>query len=97
MRLRVLSVLAAMLLPSVMFFSGPARAQTDSVPSVRGTLYESPSFGWILLVPQPAWEVASAESEGGYDTLHLISTVGDGSDAYSLRPETMVVARLAVS
>src|SRR5687768_3392142 len=82
MRLRVLSVLVAMLSPLVMFFSGPARAQTESVPSVRGTLYESPSFGWILLVPQPAWEVASTESEGGYDTVLLASTVGDGSDAF---------------
>src|SRR5215203_509852 len=82
MRLRVLSVLVAVLLPSVMFFSSPARAQTDSVPSVRGTLYESPSFGWILLVPQPAWDVASAESESGYDSVHLVSAVGDGSDAY---------------
>ncbi len=82
MRLRVLAVLAAMLLPLVMFFSGPARAQTDSVPSVRGTLYESPSSGWILLVPQPDWEVASTESEGGYDSVHLVSTVGDGSDAF---------------
>jgi hypothetical protein len=65
MRLRVLALLVAMLLPLVMFFSGPVRAQTDSVASVRGPLYESPSFGWILLVPQPAWDVASAESEGG--------------------------------
>src|SRR5829696_6760550 len=82
MRLRVLSVLVAMLLPSVMVFSSPVRAQTNSVPSVRGALYESPSFGWILLVPQPAWEVANAESEGGYDSVHLVSTVGDGSDAF---------------
>jgi hypothetical protein len=82
MRLRVLALLVATLLPSVMFFSGPARAQTDRVPSVRGTLYESPSLGWILLVPQPAWEVASAESEGGYDSVHLVSTIGDGSDAF---------------
>src|SRR3954454_8097969 len=82
MRLRVLSILGAMLLTLVMFCSGPARAQTDSIPSVRGTLYESPSFGWILLVPQPAWDVDRAESEGGRDTLHLVSGVGDGSDAY---------------
>jgi hypothetical protein len=82
MRLRVLSVTVAVLLSSVMFFSGPARAQTDSVPSVRGTLYESPSLGWILLVPQPAWEVASTESEGGYDSVHLVSTAGDGSNAF---------------
>jgi hypothetical protein len=82
MRLRVLAVLVAMLLPLMIFFSGPAQAQTDSVPSVRGTLYESPTFGWILLVPQPAWDVASAESEGGYDTVHLVSTAGDGSDAF---------------
>jgi hypothetical protein len=81
MRLRVLALLVAMLLPLVMFFSGPVRAQTDSLPSVRGPLYESPSFGWILLVPQPGWEVASAESEVGQDTVHLVSTVGDGSDA----------------
>ena len=82
MRLRMLSVLVAMLLPLVMFFSSPARAQTDSIPSVRGTLYESPSLGWILLVPQPAWEVASTESDAGYETVHLVSTVGDGSDAF---------------
>src|SRR5215212_9624391 len=81
MRFRVLSVLGALLLPLVIFFSGPARAQPDSVPSVRGTLYESPSFGWILLVPQPAWDVASAESEGGEDSVHLVSTLGDGADA----------------
>jgi hypothetical protein len=87
MRVRVFSVLAAMLLPLVMFGSGPAGAQSDSVPSVRGALYESPSFGWILLVPQPAWDVASAESEGGHDTVHLVSTVGDGSDAYFVASE----------
>ena len=98
MRLRVLSVLVAMLLPLVMFFSGPARAQTDSVPSVRGTLYESPSFGWILLVPRPAWEVDSAESEGGHDTVHLVSPpLGTAPTHFSSRPETMAVARLAVS
>jgi hypothetical protein len=82
MRLRVLAALVAMLLPLVVFFSGPAKAQTDGVPSVRGTLYESPSFGWVLLVPQPGWEVASTESEAGYDSVHLVSTLGDGSDAY---------------
>src|SRR5215213_4940864 len=82
MKLRVFSVLAAMLLPLIMFCSGPAGAQPDGVQSVRGSLYESPLFGWILLVPQPAWEVASAESESGYDSLHLVSTAGDGSDAY---------------
>ena len=82
MRLRVLSVLSAMFLPLVMFCSGPVRAQTDSIPSVRGALYESPSFGWILVVPQPAWEVAGSETEGGYETVHLVSTLGDGSDAF---------------
>src|SRR5215218_7211322 len=82
MRLRVLAALVAMLLPLVVFFSGPAKAQTVGVPSVRGTLYESPSFGWVLLVPQPAWEVVSTESEGGYDSVHLVSAVGTGSDAY---------------
>jgi hypothetical protein len=82
MRLRVLCVLVAMLLPLVLFFSGPAMAQTDSVPSVRGTLYESPSLGWILLVPEPAWEVASAGLQGQYESVHLVSTVGDGSDAF---------------
>ena len=30
----------------------------------------------------PAWDVASAESEGGYDSVHLVSTIGDGSDAF---------------
>jgi hypothetical protein len=45
MRVRVFSALAAMLLPLVMFCSGPARAQSDSVPSTRGSLYESPIFG----------------------------------------------------
>src|SRR5919112_5370476 len=82
MRSRVLFVLVAMLLPCAFFLSGPAQAQNDSIPSVRGTLYESPSLGWILLVPQPAWEVASAESEEGHDTVHLVSTIGDGSDAF---------------
>ena len=81
MRLRVLSVLIAMLVPWLVNFSGPARAQTESIPGVRGGLYESPSLGWILLVPQPAWEVTSAESEEGRDTVHLVSTIGDGSDA----------------
>jgi hypothetical protein len=82
MRSRVLSVLIAMVLPCVLFFGGPVGAQPNSVPGVRGTLYESPSFGWILLVPQPAWAVASAESEEGHDTVHLMSSIGDGSDAF---------------
>ncbi len=59
-----------------------AGAQTNGVPGVRGGLFESPSFGWILLVPQPAWEVVSVETEGGAETVHLASTVGDGADAY---------------
>src|SRR3954467_9690151 len=87
MRVRVFSVLAAVLLPLVMFCSGPARAQSDSVSSVRGSLYESPLFGWILLVPEPVWDVDSAESEGGRDTVHLVSAIGDGSDAYFVASE----------
>src|SRR5829696_7261013 len=97
MRLRVLSVLVALFLPLIMFFCGPARAETDSVPSVRDTLYESPSFGWILLVPQPTWEVASAESEGEYDSVHLVSTVGDGADAFITATGDDGRARRAVS
>jgi hypothetical protein len=82
MRLRVLSVIVAVLLPSVMVFSDSARAQADGVPSVRGPLYESPTFGWILLVPEPGWEIASVEEAGGHETVHLVSTVGDGADAF---------------
>jgi len=33
-------------------------------------------------VPEPAWDVDSAESESGRDSVHFVAAVGDGSDAY---------------
>jgi hypothetical protein len=62
-------------------FSDFASAQTNALPGVRGSLYESPTFGWVLIVPETAWSVASVESEGGTETVHLVSTLGDGADA----------------
>jgi hypothetical protein len=58
------------------------RAQSDNQPGVRGTLYESPSFGWILLVQQPDWTIVEAASQGGIDAVHLHSEVGDGADQF---------------
>jgi hypothetical protein len=57
-------------------------AQSNSIPGVRGSIYESPTFGWVLLVPEPAWEIASVELAGGIETVHLVSTVGDGADTF---------------
>lgn len=57
-------------------------AQSGDLPGVRGTLYESPSFGWILFLPGGTWRVAESDSSEGLDYLHLTSTAGDGADHY---------------
>jgi hypothetical protein len=61
---------------------GLTRAQTDILPGVRGALYESPTYGWILIAAEPDWSFADASSADGVDTVHLVSSNGDGADDY---------------
>ncbi|MCC7024805.1 MAG: hypothetical protein IT338_18395 [Thermomicrobiales bacterium] len=62
--------------------TGPAAAQTDAMPGVRGPLYESPTYGWILIATEPDWRFAGTSSADGVDTVHLVSSAGDGADDY---------------
>ena len=59
-------------------------AQDATLPGVRGSLYESPSAGWIVIVPEPEWTIADASSVTGRDLVHLVSSIGDGADHYFL-------------
>ncbi|MFN8593889.1 MAG: hypothetical protein U0031_20705 [Thermomicrobiales bacterium] len=57
-------------------------AQGEAWPDVRGSLYENPSFGWILVAPEPDWTIVGAESADGVNLVHLVSALGDGADDY---------------
>lgn len=78
---RLLQISIALMVATLLPWTVVA-AQSNSMPGVRGSLYESTTFGWVLLVPEPAWEIASVESAGGNETVHLASAVGDGADAF---------------
>ena len=58
------------------------QAQGADLPGVRGNLYESPTYGWILVAQQPDWRIVDASSANGVDTVHLVSDAGDGADDY---------------
>lgn len=60
--------------------SETANAQTAVAPGVRGSLYESPTFGWILVAPEPDWTISAAASEGGQDWVRLTANIGDGAE-----------------
>jgi hypothetical protein len=75
-------LLLILLLPLTAFPIGAAGAQDEELPGVRGSLYESPTFGWILVAPAAEWSFVNAESVGGYDTVHLVSKTGDGARHY---------------
>jgi hypothetical protein len=77
-----LSLLALSLAIAFACFRGEIQAQEESLPGVRGALYESPSFGWILPVPEPEWRIVNALSIEGNDLVHLVADVGDGVEAY---------------
>jgi hypothetical protein len=60
----------------------PVGAQSDDLPGVRGTLYESPTYGWILIAQLPDWIIVDAASADGVDAVHLVSFGGDGADQF---------------
>jgi hypothetical protein len=77
---RTLPLLALLLgLMALTGASGIAVAQ-GGPPGVRGALYESPTYGWIVVAPEPDWEIADAGSEDGRDWVRLTSTAGDGAE-----------------
>lgn len=57
-----------------------AATPMDDLPGVRGSLYESPSHGWILIADEPPWRIADAASNGVRDMVRLIADAGDGAD-----------------
>ena len=57
--------------------AGSASAQSEEMPGVRGNLYESPVFGFVVLLPQDgAWQFQSAGSDTGGDYVQAIHASG---------------------
>ena len=52
-------------------------AQSADFASVRGSLYESPSYGWTLTFDPDFWAVDEVTSEEGIDTLTLSASEED--------------------
>lgn len=77
---RLLMILPLLLLLPLLA-SGPVAAQNPG-PGVRGTLYESPTYGWVVIAQQPEWSIANASTADGVDGVHLVSNVGSGADDY---------------
>ena len=59
-----------LLAPLAPFGLAPAAELANDLPGVRGSLYESPSYGWTLII-DPAWSVDDATSDDEVDTLTL--------------------------
>jgi hypothetical protein len=72
----------ALLLAAALPARATALVQSASSPGVRGSLYESPTYGWILIAQQPEWSIANASSANDVDGVHLVANVGDGADDY---------------
>ena len=54
-----------------------ATAQDDSLPGVRGNLYESPAFGFVVMLPQDSdWTFQSASSDAEGDYVQMIHPSG---------------------
>lgn len=53
-------------------------AQETSLPGVRGNLYESPSFGWLLVAPPGEWTFAESYTEDGADIVYVTPIQGLG-------------------
>ena len=69
-RHRILSLaLLFLLIPGISVSA--VRAQSADLPGVRGNLYESPTYGWILIAQQPDWRIVDATSANGVDSVHL--------------------------
>jgi hypothetical protein len=81
-RLRQMYLISLLLLLLASAVAPVAVAQPAGLPGVRGTLYESPSFGWILIAQQPDWTIVEASSGNGVDAVHLHADAGDGADDY---------------
>ena len=48
--------------------AGSTAAQSGEMPGVRGNLYESPAYGFVVLLPQDgAWQFQSAGGDPGGD------------------------------
>ena len=79
---RRVSLLALAIAILVLSRGGLSVDAQNELPGVRGTLYESPTFGWILVAPKPDWRVGDAGTDGSHDWVHLVSDAGDGADDY---------------
>ncbi|MDQ2654695.1 MAG: hypothetical protein M3Z20_16805, partial [Chloroflexota bacterium] len=57
--------------------AGAATAQVEDLPGIRGNLYESPAFGFIVMLPQDGgWEFQSASSDAEGDYVQAIHPSG---------------------
>lgn len=74
---RVCALLLLLLAPLLAAFHQPGSAQSPGLPGVRGWFYESPTYGWSMIIDPAIWTVDSATSEAGVDTVSL--TAWDGN------------------
>jgi len=51
--------------------AAPGTARGENLPGVRGTVFQSPSFGFVVFWDADAWTATDATSAAGYDTLTL--------------------------
>lgn len=70
-----IAILCSIMLGSLLTSS--AGAQDDAPPGLRGNLFESPMYGWIMLLPESGWTLNSVEEQGDHETVHL--TADDGT------------------
>ncbi|MEZ4562904.1 MAG: hypothetical protein R2853_09215 [Thermomicrobiales bacterium] len=74
---------------SLLPLAGAAAAQEGDLPGVRGNLYESPAFGFVVLLPQDGgwtFQTASSDADGDYvqaihpsGAVYLVSGYQDAS------------------
>jgi hypothetical protein len=58
------------------------QAQDASLPGVRGSLYESPSFGWIVIAPPGEWSFSDSYTENGADIVFLTTSKGENREQF---------------
>jgi hypothetical protein len=80
--------------------AGPTTAQDGDLARVRGNLYESPAFGFIVMLPQDGgWQFQAAGSDADGDYVQAIHPIGvmevvAGYQDASINPEACVQGML---
>lgn len=82
--LRIAVVCGAMLSAVL---AASAQAQESSPPGLRGQLFASPMYGWIMLLPESGWTLDSVEPDGDNETVHLSADDGTAEQFFVAYPD----------